>query len=290
MLVACDFDGTLAPIVARPEDAAPLPGAVAALSALAGRRDCRVAVVSGRGLSDLRARCPVAGCWFVGGHGNEEGEDEAAGVARPPFVGAALPLVGLWPSVDPRQPTPAGAQGVSELPRRARARDPRVRQALAATAERLRLRLGEWPGSRLEAKPYSLAVHFRQAPERAEAIRQAFSELAGSEFRVLLGRQVVELLPAEALTKGHAVQRLRARLGCDLAIYFGDDGTDEDVFRLADPQVIGVKVEHGEAPQGTTRADFSVPSPKAVETALETIYYLRAHAEKKSVASQAFPT
>ncbi len=38
-------------------------------------------------------------------------------VARPPLAGAALPVVGLWPSVAPRQRTPAGAQGVSKLPR-----------------------------------------------------------------------------------------------------------------------------------------------------------------------------
>ncbi len=41
-----------------------------------------------------------------------------AGVARPPLSGAALPLVGLWSSFDPRQRTPAGAEGVSQLPRR----------------------------------------------------------------------------------------------------------------------------------------------------------------------------
>ncbi|HXJ25408.1 MAG TPA: trehalose-phosphatase, partial [Streptosporangiaceae bacterium] len=35
-LVAADFDGTLAPIVARPQDARPYPGALPALTALAG--------------------------------------------------------------------------------------------------------------------------------------------------------------------------------------------------------------------------------------------------------------
>jgi hypothetical protein len=40
-----------------------------------------------------------------------------ARVARPPRFGAALPMVGLWPCFAPRQRTPAGAQGVSTLPR-----------------------------------------------------------------------------------------------------------------------------------------------------------------------------
>jgi outer membrane protein assembly factor BamA len=42
-------------------------------------------------------------------------------VARPPRSGAALPLVGRWPGFGPRQRTPAGAQGVSQLPRQAAA-------------------------------------------------------------------------------------------------------------------------------------------------------------------------
>lgn len=46
-LVAVDLDGTLAPIVARPEDARPAPGAMAALTRLAGRVG-QVAVVTGR--------------------------------------------------------------------------------------------------------------------------------------------------------------------------------------------------------------------------------------------------
>jgi trehalose 6-phosphate phosphatase len=46
-LVAIDYDGTLAPVVARPEDAVPAPGAVDALVRLAARVG-RVAVVTGR--------------------------------------------------------------------------------------------------------------------------------------------------------------------------------------------------------------------------------------------------
>ncbi|HUX68426.1 MAG TPA: trehalose-phosphatase [Terriglobales bacterium] len=255
MLVATDFDGTLAPIVARPEDAVPLPGAVAALTALAQRRDLRVAVVSGRALSDLRARCPVPGCWYVGGHGNETsagGEGEASEAAPGP-------------------------------------RDPQLRRELAQRAEELRQRMPHWPGARLEAKPYSLAVHFRQAPQWAESIRQAFSALAASGgFRVLLGRQVVELLPQGALTKGQAVQRLRTRLGCDLAFYFGDDATDEDVFRLRDPNIIGVKVEHDEAPAASA-ADFRLTSPLAVQAALEAIERLRPLEKKKNVPFDTVP-
>ena len=53
-LVAADFDGTLAPIVARPQDARPHPGALAALTALAGAVGT-VAVITGRPAADAVA-------------------------------------------------------------------------------------------------------------------------------------------------------------------------------------------------------------------------------------------
>jgi trehalose-phosphatase len=246
VLVATDFDGTLAPIVARPEAAAPLPQALAALATLARRRDLRVAVISGRALSDLRARCPVPGAWYLGGHGNE--------------TSPALPASpGALPAALETAPESAPDKAVTW-------------RALADAAERLRARLPEWPGARLETKPYSLALHFRQAPQWAEPIREAVSSLAGqSPLRVLFGRQIAELLPEDALNKGQALQRLRRRLGCDLAFYFGDDTTDEDVFHLEDVHLVGVRVLHAEAANATTAAAFSVTSPREVAAALEAI-------------------
>lgn len=235
-LLAADFDGTLAPIVADPERAAPLPGAVEVLRALAERRDLRVAIVSGRRLADVRARCPVEGAWYVGGHGNEMSDDLGPGRG----AGAAA-----------------------------------TRRRLGEIGAELRHRMASWPGARLEVKPYSVALHYRQAPEWAEAMHAAFSAYAAEGgLRVLLGRQVLELLPEDALTKGHAVERLRHRLECDLAFYFGDDVTDEDVFRLPDPQVIGIKVENGEN-RAPTAADYRVGSPREVLAALRAILELR---------------
>lgn len=233
ILLASDFDGTLAAVAPLPELAHPLPGALQALAALARRRDFRLAIVSGRGLDDLRQRCPLEPCWYVGGHGSEtDGPD------------------GLTPTYPAR------------------------RQAIADITAILRGRLPQWPGARLEAKPFSVAVHFRQAPAWGDRIRHEVGELAAADpqgrFRVLLGRQVVELLPAQALTKGQAVQRLRSRLECDLAFFFGDDRSDEDVFQLHDPAIIGVKVDHAEG-SALTAAQYRLDSPTAVVRALQTL-------------------
>jgi len=65
-----DFDGVLAPIVDRPEDAAPLPETRVELERLVGRY-ALVAVVSGRAGEDVRERVGVDGVVCVGSHGLE---------------------------------------------------------------------------------------------------------------------------------------------------------------------------------------------------------------------------
>jgi trehalose-phosphatase len=65
-----DFDGVLAPIVERPEDAVPSPDTRAELERLVGRY-ALVAVVSGRASDDVRARLGVDGVVCVGSHGLE---------------------------------------------------------------------------------------------------------------------------------------------------------------------------------------------------------------------------
>jgi trehalose 6-phosphate phosphatase len=72
LLVASDFDGTLAPIVNKPADARPLPGAADALIALAGQPSTTVALVSGRALSTLRELSSIPPpVHLVGSHGAE---------------------------------------------------------------------------------------------------------------------------------------------------------------------------------------------------------------------------
>lgn len=75
LLVACDFDGTLSPIVDRPDDARPAPGAIKALTALERLPGTSVAVISGRQLDTLRALSGAPDTIrLVGSHGAELGE------------------------------------------------------------------------------------------------------------------------------------------------------------------------------------------------------------------------
>jgi trehalose 6-phosphate phosphatase len=79
-LLAFDFDGTLAPIVAVPE-AARVPAAVSArLSRLAACLP--VAIVTGRAVADVRTRLGFEPHYIVGSHGAEDDVDLAGSTAR----------------------------------------------------------------------------------------------------------------------------------------------------------------------------------------------------------------
>jgi trehalose 6-phosphate phosphatase len=99
-LLAFDFDGTLAPIVARPDDAH-IPDPLARrLERLATA--IPVAIVTGRAVADVRARLGFAPTFVVGNHG---AEDETQALPQPPL---ALALDALRAAI--AQHAPALAQ------------------------------------------------------------------------------------------------------------------------------------------------------------------------------------
>jgi trehalose 6-phosphate phosphatase len=188
VLVAFDFDGTLAPIVRDPGRAAMRATTRVLLTRVAQRFPC--AVISGRARADVLhrlGRVPVIE--VIGNHG-----------------------------IEPRQAS-----------RRQRDAVRRWHTILSHRLDRLR-------GVNIEDKGYTISVHFRQARAKAQArsaIHRAVSAL--EEVRLVPGKQVVNVLPADAPDKGLALRRARLRHRCDTAIYVGDDDTDEDVFALGEP-------------------------------------------------------
>jgi trehalose 6-phosphate phosphatase len=224
LLVALDYDGTLAPIVARPERAA-MPGRTrTALRLLAARYPC--VVISGRSRADLLRRLRGLGLrQVIGNHGGE--------------------------------PSPQR--------RRLRAR---VRRWHALLASRLR-GIG---GVEIEDKGLSIAVHYRHAtaPARARAaIREAAKGLARA--RLVGGKMVVNVVPSEAPHKGIALEAQRLRLGCEAALYVGDDETDEDVFSLPAGSRLDVRVGRHVA----SRARYYLRQQAQLDLLLEALARLR---------------
>ncbi|QWV92957.1 trehalose-phosphatase [Geomonas oryzisoli] len=110
--------------------------------------------------------------------------------------------------------------------------------------DRLHTALFYEPGVEIEFKGESLSLHYRKSedPQRALMMINAAIEDLDPAPRTIGGKYVVNVVPAEALGKGEALAAALEQLGCSRAIYFGDDETDEDVFRMARGDIFGVHV------------------------------------------------
>ena len=192
-LCVFDFDGTLAPIVARPEDAH-LPEDVRAQLLLLSEV-ATVAILSGRALDDIRPRLGFEPHYTMGNHGIEgmPGWDER---------GAAY--ASLCRSWSKELTALLAVHAASE----ANIRIENKRYSLSVH--------------------YRLA---RDPSAAARSLLALFDKLQPAP-RIMAGKCVFNLLPQGAADKGSALRQLIQVTGARGAIYVGDDVTDEDVFRL----------------------------------------------------------
>ena len=231
-----DFDGTLSAIVDEPGAATLVPGADKALRSLAALYP--VAVLSGRGLEDIRERVGIPGLWYAGSHGFE-------------MVGPD----GTYHGND------AAAEAVPVLER--------------AAAE-LSAELASIPGVVVEQKRYAVAVHYRNAaPEAAAEVTAAVHTIGNrSGLKVTSGRKVVELRPAIEWDKGKTLQWIAGRVSGEeplLPIFVGDDLTDEDGFDAVLHDGVGIVVRHDEDGDRATSARFSLDTPDKVRQFIERL-------------------
>ncbi|OZM70936.1 trehalose-phosphatase [Amycolatopsis antarctica] len=203
LLVACDYDGTLAPITATPEQALPRPEAVGALRSLAGLHETTTAVISGRALRDLAtlSRLP-AEVHLVGSHGSEFD----IGFVHALDDAARMLLRNVEKELE---------QIIADVPGAAL----EVKPASIA----VHVRLAEHEAGRRVLE----SVH--SGPSTWDGISTTD------------GKEVVELAVVQT-DKGRALDTLRHQVGASAAIFLGDDVTDEKAFaRLSGPD-LGVKV------------------------------------------------
>lgn len=206
LLVAMDFDGTMAPIVAHADDARPLPRAAAAFAGLAVLPRTTTALISGRALASLRAvASPPVDSLLIGSHGAE-----------------------AW--LGP------GSTGLT-LDEDQEALLAEVRAILAGI-------VAEAPGTMLEDKPAGVVLHTRQAADdvAADAVAAARSLLQDRKGVFLKnGKRVLETSVVNA-SKGEGVTFLRQVTGASAVLFAGDDTTDEDALARLEPGDVGVKV------------------------------------------------
>lgn len=142
----------------------------------------------------------------------------------------------------------------------------------------LREAVGGLPGVWVEDKRYSVAVHYRQSPAPAAARRAILAAAAAlRDARIVTGKRVCNVVPVDSPNKGMALEMARVSLGCDAAIYVGDDDTDEDVFRLRpDWPLLTVRV----GARRSTRAALHLRTQRLIDELLHLLVSLRLEPER----------
>lgn len=205
LLCAFDFDGTLAPLVPVPDDAHLPDGIRERLLQLA--HHAPLAIITGRGVDDIRPRLGFAPDFLVGNHGLEGVPGwEGLTAAHAEICGAWLDqLCKVLPGYDP---------------------------GILLENKRYSLSLHY-----REAADHAAT---------ARALEELFASLQPPP-RVVAGKFVYNLLAEDRCHKGSALLRLMECCGAGKAIYVGDDVTDEDVFRMRHPDILSIRIEHSAA-------------------------------------------
>ena len=232
-LLLLDYDGTLSPFAARPEQAIPSPELLTLLAQLTRHTDTDVYIISGRDSATLES-------WF--GH---------LPIGLVAEHGAKIKKIGgSWSAI------------TDDL----KACWPQVEKLMAAY-------IAKCPGSFVEQKEFSRAWHYRGtepfhgALKAAELYRELLDCVGPLPLQVLNGHKVIEVR-SRLVDKGKAVTGLLTNADYDFILCVGDDETDEDMFRAMAgiPGAFTIKI--GEQP---SLAIYRLHTPYQVHALLENI-------------------
>lgn len=240
--VFLDYDGTLTPIVDRPEDAVISDNMRDAVSELAER--CTVCVVSGRDRQVVQELMGLDNLVVAGSHGFD-----------------------IWSPDEGTIEHEAGS-GYEEL--------------LEEVKARLQEEVGPIEGASVEPKKASVAVHYRLSSEEdRREIKQVVDQILADypdDLKMTPGKMVYEVQPKLDWDKGKAVLYLLETLELDredmIPMYLGDDHTDEHAFEALEEKGFGIFVGYPEDPEvgeRTTAADYLLNTVDEVETFLDRL-------------------
>ena len=242
-----DIDGTLAPLMPRPELAAVPEETRRLIRSFVARPHLHGALVSGRAAADGRRVAGLDGVWVIGNHGIET-------------------------------TSPDGDVTVDESAAP-------YRGVLGEAAGDVARAIGSIPGVWVEDKVWTLSIHYRQADPGVEPrLRTTLDEVGHRHgLRMIRGKKIFELRPPIHVHKGTAVVNLSRRLAgprLDASLFYaGDDRTDEDAFRArraTAPEAVTVRVGGTTDDQtAATAAEFTVPDENALRRLLEWLAALR---------------
>jgi trehalose-phosphatase len=246
ILLLADYDGTLTPIVSRPEDAVLPPAVREMLSSLARKKSFSVGVITGRSIDEIKRLVKIKDIYYSGNHGLEI--DGPALVYRNPAAAAAGTLI----------------------------------DKLSA---RLSAELSGIGGVIVQNKGFTLSVHYRLVkPGNENAVAGAVKRITSplvekGEIRVFSQKKVWEVRPPLDWDKGRAVMLIGSEIGAKLGlsrlltVYLGDDTTDEDVFKMLHrPE--GWSIYVGEE-NSESAAEYYLKSPEEVAAFLHKLMEMK---------------
>ncbi len=238
LVLLFDYDGTLTPIARHPSLAVLPPNTRDLLTRLATLPRVTVGVVSGRSLEEVKQLVPLHGCHYAGSSGLE------------------MDLLGEYLRY------PVGTE---------------FEDTLSAVHEGLVDLLRQHPGTWVERKPMSLAIHFRGLlPLGAVCFRSAVAErlavIHRVRFRVV--SEAFEVTPAGGWDKGTAVEAVLNRVRVQhpeppLPLYFGDSTNDEEAMAVT---VMAGGFPVGVGPEAPELAVHWVPDSAALAGKVEGLY------------------
>jgi trehalose-phosphatase len=236
MLWLFDFDGTLAPIAKRPEQAVLPANTKSLLRKLALRFPGRVGILSGRPLKHLKRKVGIPGILYGGVHGFE---------VQGPSLKWAFPI----PSARKRH--------LKEI----------VRQWSR--------RLQEVPNLWMEDKKWTFCIHYGEVLPKNHAIAQRILEWICQEARAMRftlqkGLKTIEIFSSAKWNKGRSALWLKKRSHRAGIFYMGDDSTDESVFRVLGPSDVGVRIGRS----NSSRADYYLKRQSESVRLIQNIFNL----------------
>lgn len=222
-----DFDGTLSPIVSHPKDAVIWPDAKKWLKKLLKKDNIKIAIVTGRSLSDILQKVSLNGLYYVANHGME----------------------------------------VFYKDRFLLKKGCRFERPLKCFGDEMISALAHIPGIFVEEKGLSIAVHLRRVEKKYyNFVKKIVGEVAEPMVRrynlqVTEGKKLLELRPALFWDKGKAVKWLWRKMAPRyFPVYIGDDITDEDAFKMIRSYGLTIRI----GMKKNSHAQYYIPSIKTI--------------------------
>ncbi|MCD6230645.1 MAG: trehalose-phosphatase [Dehalococcoidia bacterium] len=225
ILLLSDYDGTLTPIVEKPELASLSHKMISCLYSLSNNPNITLGIISGRKLTDIRKKVNLSNIIYSGNHGLE-------------IQGAGIQFV--CPTAN------------------------HSKQLLHSLYQQLDKRLTTINGARTEDKELSLTLHYRLVPkEELPTLEQTFRQitepyLTSGKVIVTSSKKAYEIRPVVDWNKGKAITFIAQNLWPEkkpLIIFLGDDVTDNDGFNTTNDNK-GISIYVGKNPSDTIAQYF----------------------------------